>query len=87
MGEAGKELVIEIPMEEGEPLGAILSDKLVVIKVQAGTLAEDGRSDYQSQQHSDTFAPPVARLSIIRDEKKAEELEAKVHIPPKGKWH
>lgn len=28
------------------------------------------------------FAPPVAKLSIVRDEKKAEELEAKVHIPP-----
>lgn len=27
------------------------------------------------------FAPPVARLQIIRDEKKAEELEASVHIP------
>ncbi|KIH53128.1 hypothetical protein ANCDUO_16752 [Ancylostoma duodenale] len=27
------------------------------------------------------FAPPVARLTIIRDQKKAEELEARVRIP------
>lgn len=28
------------------------------------------------------FAPPIASIILIRDEKKAAELEAKVHIPP-----
>lgn len=28
------------------------------------------------------FAPPVARITLIRDEEKAAEIEAKVHIPP-----
>lgn len=35
-----KQMNVVIPMEEGEPLGAVPNDKLIVVKVQAGTLAE-----------------------------------------------
>lgn len=47
-----------------------------VVKVN-GTAIRDTNHFFQLLR----FAPPVARLSIVRDEKKAEELEAKVHIP------
>lgn len=35
-----KEISVAIPMEEGDPLGAVPNDKLVIVKVQPGTLAE-----------------------------------------------
>lgn len=91
-----KETTIVIPMEEGEPLGAVPNDKLVIVKVQPGTLAE-GKLKVGDQilrvndsvvRDSDhfyqllRFAPPIASIILIRDEKKAAELEAKVHIPP-----
>jgi len=82
-------------MEEGDPLGATPNDKLVIIKVQPGTLAEghlkvgdqvikvngtmvrDNNHFYQLLR----FAPPLARITVVRDHKKAEELEAKMNIP------
>ncbi|VDM92902.1 unnamed protein product [Onchocerca ochengi] len=90
-----KEMTVVIPMEEGEPLGAVPNEKLVIIKVQEGTLAEgklkvgdqilkvndvivrDTDHFYQLLR----FAPPIASILLIRDAKKAAELEAKVHIP------
>ncbi|VDP09924.1 unnamed protein product [Heligmosomoides polygyrus] len=88
---------IEIPMEEGEPLGATPNDKLVITKIQGGTIA-DGKlkvgscsfrtqhAGYAALQIGDQiikvngqpisdqnnffkalrFAPPLARLTIIR---------------------
>ncbi|KAI6206853.1 hypothetical protein M3Y94_00961600 [Aphelenchoides besseyi] len=89
------QMVVEIPMEEGEPLGATPNEKLVITKVQPGTVA-DGKlkmgdqvlmlnnTKVEDKNHFFNllrYAPPVAILHIIRDEKRAEELEAKVHIP------
>uniref|UniRef100_A0A0R3S1Q8 PDZ/DHR/GLGF domain protein n=1 Tax=Elaeophora elaphi TaxID=1147741 RepID=A0A0R3S1Q8_9BILA len=91
-----KEISVAIPMEEGDPLGAVPNDKLVIVKVQPGTLSE-GKLKIGDQvlKVNDTvvqncdhffqllrFAPPCATIVLVRDEKKAAELEAKVHIPP-----
>ncbi|XGW23867.1 hypothetical protein V3C99_005797 [Haemonchus contortus] len=90
-----QQMDIEIPMEEGEPLGATPNDKLIITKIQGGTISEgklkvgDQILKVNGQPISDQnnffkalrFAPPVAVLTIIRDQKKAEELEARVRIP------
>ncbi|KAH7728727.1 PDZ domain containing protein [Aphelenchoides avenae] len=95
MAAPAKTIVIEIQMEEGDPLGATPNDKLVIVKVQPGTLA-DGQLRVGDQivkvngtkvQDSDhfykllRFAHPVARLDVVRDDAKAAELEAKFTIP------
>ncbi|KJH43837.1 PDZ/DHR/GLGF domain protein [Dictyocaulus viviparus] len=96
MGDRGPQtLDIDIPMEEGEPLGATPNDKLIITKIQDGTIAEgklkigdqitkvNGHAitDQNSFFNALRFAPPVARLTIVRDQKKAEELEARIRIP------
>ncbi|KAI6181087.1 hypothetical protein M3Y98_00791300 [Aphelenchoides besseyi] len=88
------QMIVEIPMEEGEPLGAMPNEKLVITRVQPGTVA-DGKlkmgdqvlmlnnTKVEDKDHFFNllrFAPPVAILHIIRDKKRA-ELEANVHIP------
>ncbi|KAF1749949.1 hypothetical protein GCK72_016494 [Caenorhabditis remanei] len=93
----GSEKMIEvrIDMEEGEPLGATPNDKLVITKIQAGTIAEGklrigdqvknvngvACKDCNDFFRALRFAAPCARIMVVRDEKKAEELEARVHIP------
>ncbi|EFO21591.1 hypothetical protein LOAG_06900 [Loa loa] len=91
-----KEISVAIPMEEGDPLGAVPNDKLIIVKVQPGTLAEGNlKIGDQVLKLNNTvvrdcdhffqllrFAPPCATITLVRDEKKAAELEAKVHIPP-----
>ncbi|CAI2350000.1 unnamed protein product [Caenorhabditis sp. 36 PRJEB53466] len=93
----GSEKMIEIviDMEEGEPLGATPNDKLVITKIQSGTIAEgklrvgDQVKKVNNQDCKDAndffralrFAAPKACILVNRDEKKAEELEARVHIP------
>lgn len=86
---------IRIDMEEGEPLGATPNDKLVITKIQSGTISEGKLrvgdqvkkvNDLDCKDANDFFralryAAPLARILVVRDEKKAEELEARVHIP------
>ncbi|CAI5447908.1 unnamed protein product [Caenorhabditis angaria] len=90
-----KLIEIVIDMEEGEPLGATPNDKLVITKIQSGTIAEgklrigDQVKKVNGQDCKDAndffralrFAAPAARILVNRDDKKAEELEARVHIP------
>lgn len=40
MANAEKTIDVQIDMEEGEPLGATPNDKLVITKIQSGTIAE-----------------------------------------------
>lgn len=91
----GQELTVDIQLEEGEPLGATPNDKLTITKVQPGTAAE-GRLNVGDQilkingfpltDSNDffrrlRFAPPMARLTILRGGEKAKELLERVHIP------
>ncbi|KAK5980106.1 Sperm Meiosis PDZ domain containing protein, partial [Trichostrongylus colubriformis] len=93
--EGGGQMDIEISIEEGEPLGATPNDKLVITKIQSGTIA-DGKlkigdqilkvngqpiADQNNFFRALRFAAPLARITIIRDQKKAEELEARFQIP------
>ncbi|VDN60221.1 unnamed protein product [Dracunculus medinensis] len=109
-----KKITVVVPIENGEPLGAIPDEKLVINSVQPGTIA-DGKlkvynialgkiddpkslivlkvgdqilklnnTDIKGLNHFFhllRFAPPSAELLILRDEKKAEELAAKINIP------
>ncbi|CAD6198652.1 unnamed protein product [Caenorhabditis auriculariae] len=94
MAQAGT-IKITIDMEEGEPLGATPNDKLVITKIQNGTIAEgklrigDQIKEVNGRKINDTteffralrYAAPAVHLTVLRDEKKAEELEARVNIP------
>jgi hypothetical protein len=88
-------LVIDIPIEEGEPLGATPNDKLMVTRIQPGTVAEGKLkpgdtivllNDRQVRDPDHFFrllrtAHPTARLLITRDAGKRAELEQHTGIP------
>ncbi|ULT89454.1 hypothetical protein L5515_007973 [Caenorhabditis briggsae] len=90
-----KMIEVRVDMEEGEPLGATPNDKLVITKIQPGTIAEgklrigDQVKEVNGVKCKDCndffralrFAAPCAKIIVNRDDKKAEELEARVHIP------
>ena len=96
MGEA-KTFELQLEMEEGEPLGATPNDKLIITKVQAGTLADgklkvgDQILEVNDTKMTDTNSffralrfgsiQGVVTLRVCRDEKKVEELEQRCHIP------
>uniref|UniRef100_A0A1I7X8J4 PDZ domain-containing protein n=1 Tax=Heterorhabditis bacteriophora TaxID=37862 RepID=A0A1I7X8J4_HETBA len=77
---SAKTLEIEIQMEEGEPLGATPNDKLIITKIQSETISDgklkigdqvvkvNGRniSDQNSFFKALRYAPPLARLTVIR---------------------
>ncbi|EFP04318.1 hypothetical protein CRE_15046 [Caenorhabditis remanei] len=86
---------VKIDMEEEEPLGATSNDKLVITKIQSETISEGklrvgdqvkkvnavGCKDANDYFRAIQYAAPLARILVNRDEKKAEELEVRVHIP------
>ncbi|KAF1756051.1 hypothetical protein GCK72_012504 [Caenorhabditis remanei] len=90
-----KMIEVKIDMEEEEPLGATSNDKLVITKIQSETISEGKlRVDNQVKKvnavdckdandyfRAIQYAAPLARILVNRDEKKAEELEVRVHIP------
>uniref|UniRef100_A0A0K0EE86 PDZ domain-containing protein n=1 Tax=Strongyloides stercoralis TaxID=6248 RepID=A0A0K0EE86_STRER len=89
------EIVVSIPMEEGDPLGATPNERLVVIKIQAGTLAEGNLhigdqiialngtklKDHNHFYHLLRFAHPMAYITVIRDDKRAQDMLSKITIP------
>uniref|UniRef100_A0A0N5CHV6 PDZ domain-containing protein n=1 Tax=Strongyloides papillosus TaxID=174720 RepID=A0A0N5CHV6_STREA len=89
------QLVISIPMEEGDPLGATPNERLVVVKIQSGTLAEGNLQigdqiialngtklkDHNHFYQLLRFAPPMANITVIRDDKKAQDMLSKITIP------
>ncbi|CEF69099.1 PDZ domain-containing protein [Strongyloides ratti] len=89
------ELEVPIPMEEGDPLGATPNERLVIIKIQAGTLAEGNLQigdqiialngtklkDHNHFYHLLRFAHPMAYIRVIRDDKRAQDMLSKITIP------
>lgn len=102
-------MVIDIQIEEGEPLGAVPNDKLIITRIQSGTIAEgklqasrlpppatlqvgDRILKVNNKPTVDEpmffrqlrFAPPLASITIVRDEEKAKELNDRVSVllPP-----
>lgn len=82
-------VVVEIAIDEGEPLGAKPNDRLMITHIQAGTVAEGKLKqgdmivelNDQKVRDPDHFfrllrrAAPVARLVVMRDPQKQAEFE------------
>ncbi|CAI4225215.1 unnamed protein product [Auanema sp. JU1783] len=88
-------VTVTFPIDEGEPLGATPNEKLVITRVQKDSIAYDKLKigdqiqELNGKKVTDCnhffkllrTAPPEATITLIRDEKKAAELQSRMHIP------
>ena len=90
-----QEQIVELNLEEEEPLGATPNERMIITKIQKGTVA-DGKLQVGDQiikingtvirdnRHFYVLmrtAFPVAALTIVRDQKRIAELSARLQIP------
>jgi len=91
---AANEMIIEIPMEEGEPLGATPDEHLIIQRIQSQTIAEGklmigdqilkirgiNIRDLNHFYQLMRYAPPLANFTILRNVHKVPAIDS--NIPP-----